>query len=69
MKKKTTFRVGLIVSAFVLLTLPSMINANSPGRATNQAVIDDCFGNYLGCLGTKSDDECFQDFLDCIFAR
>jgi hypothetical protein len=71
MKKKTTFRAMLIVSAFALLTLPSMINSTSASASPPPAApAYDCLGEFLSCLGnTGGDPMCIEQYVDCIGGR
>ena len=71
MKNKTTIRVMLIVSAFVLLTLPSMINATSASASPPPAVARfECLDEFLGCLAnTGGDPMCIEQYVDCLGGR
>ena len=65
MKNKTTFRVMLVVSAFVLLTLPSMINASSPSRVAAVAANDDCYEVFSACIQSGDYLVCLEALKDC----
>ena len=68
MKKKTTLRLTLIVSAFVLLTLPSMINASRASASPAPAVTaESCLGEYLSCLVNTGDAAgCLDTWGPCL---
>ena len=68
MKKKTTFRMMIIVSAFALLTLPTL-NAGS-AVAAPAPVRENCLGEFLGCMAnTGGDPQCIDDYWACVFSR
>ena len=68
MKKKITFRMSLIVSAFVLLTLPTMINATSSNPGPG-ACVRNCVSEFQSCMAnTGGDPMCAEQFTDCVQA-
>ena len=69
MKKKTTFRMMLIVSAFALLTLPTIMNAGSAVvvAAPAPAPAYGCLSEFLDCMAnTGGDPDCLTQFLACL---
>ena len=68
MKKKTTFRLVLLVSAFALLTLPSMINAGSASaNPAPAAPAYGCLSEFLDCMAnTGGDPDCLTQYLACL---
>ena len=69
MKKKTTFRMMIITSAFALLTLPTMMNVGSALAAPAPAG-ENCLGEFLGCMAnTGGDPQCIEDYTACVFSR
>jgi hypothetical protein len=68
MKNKTTFRALLIVSAFALLTLPSMfnVNAKAASREPPRGCVGQCYGEFLDCLVNVGDDSCGTQLAVCL---
>ena len=67
MKKKTTFRMMLITSAFALLTLPTMMNAGSAVAVAAPAPAYGCLSEFLDCMAnTGGDPDCLTQYLACL---
>ena len=68
MKNKTTFRAMLIVSAFALLTLPSMLNvASVKASPAPPAPVYGCLDEFLSCLAnTGGDPDCITQYVACL---
>ena len=67
MKKKTTFRAMLIVSAFALLTLPSMMTASAGTKSTGTTP-NNCLAEFYDCSVT-GDPSCIDAYNACMDAQ